>query len=227
MDIEATINRILHPHAVMLGGIIGAHGAKITEKLTAMHTAIVDLGRPDFSDKWQYNQFSFAGAGGPVEFATPIIIPNDEVWLVQVLIVETATTVVIATDGGQLRGSFTTTGANTLSVSGNIALLPGEHILVSSTAATTGTLAVIRKQMPSAIQPRQAIGPQGNEMVSGRSNTHDPARDNLDQRGVRYGNGQETRAGEGLERSTEPTIPFTEARETTQSPALVLDPTAP
>lgn len=223
MDIEGMVNRIIHPHAAMLGGIIGAHGARIQNRLEDIHGAISNLGRPDFDDKWQYNQFSFTGAGGPVDFATPIVIPNDEVWLAQVLIVETATSIVIATDGGQLRGSFTTTGPNTLSLSGNIALLPGEHIVVSSTAAATGTLAVIRKQMSQAMQPRQAIGPQGNEMVSGRSNTHDPVRDNLSQKGIRGTEGREVRAGEGLERSTEPAIPYTEARETT----LVLDPTAP
>jgi hypothetical protein len=227
MNIEETANKILHPHAAMIGGIMGAHGANLSQKLDQLIMATVNSGRPEFTDKWQYNQFSFAGAGGPQEFATPVVIPQDEVWLVQVLIVEAAASIIIATDGGQLRGSFTPVGANTLSLSGNIAWLPGEHILITSTAAVTGTVGVIRKQMPSIKNARQAIGPQGNEMVSGRSNTHDPARDNLDQRGIYTEPLPETRAGEGMERSTEPSIPFSDSRETTQAPLQVLDPTAP
>ena len=341
-DIEAAANRVLHPHAAMIGGIIGAHGSRIQQRLDDLYSEMSDMGRPDFNDKWQYNQFAFTAAANNQEFATPVVIPQDEVWLVQSLILGSAggggaslangnstttpaagtplaslgtlpagtytinttayvfsgvaadetnvglyvggvlqysvpagvsgpgvayggpytivvppggavvqlraialsaagvyltnisatpqsasASITVLTDGGQLRGAYTVQGSNTLNISGNVAWLPGEHIVISSTAAITGTVAIIRKQMDAAMHAKQALGPQGNEMVSGRSNTHNVARDNLEQKGIYTGVPREIRAGEGLERSTEPSIHYTEARETTQTlDAYDLDPTA-
>jgi hypothetical protein len=228
MNLPEQISAILRPHTVALGNAGAAQATLIRAHLVDIYDAIGDMGRPDFNDKWQYQAFSFAGAAGPIDFPTPVIVPNNEAWLVQLIMMTQAgaASIVIATDGGQVRGAFNATGPSTLSLGGNLVWLPGEHILITASAACVGTVGIIRKQMPAAQRPRAVIGNDSNEMVSGRSNTHEVGRDNLDQKGIYTEPPGEVRAGEGLERGTAPAIPYTEARETTQT-NLVLDPTAP
>ncbi|MGA2655840.1 MAG: hypothetical protein ABSF18_07710 [Gammaproteobacteria bacterium] len=196
----------LAPHTVALGG----HVQGINDLLRNIYEAIVASGpnRPGADTHWQYNNLSAAGAVVLGDFNIPVVVPKNEIWLLQAIIVDTASVNVQATtDGGQLRGAYATTaaGGGTQTIGGDIGWLPGEHIVVTTSAACVVTFAVLR-QIIAHKMPRVPIGQPSNEMVAGRSNTHDPARDNLDQKGIYAGTPRETRASEGTERNPEPVV---------------------
>ena|SRR5215472_14207951 len=194
------------PHVGVLGGQIKNSQDRVISLLEGIlegQTHLAQSGRPEWSDLWSYCDFSFSGAQAtPAEFAVPVIVPRNEVWLVQNVIVNAATLVTMQTDGGQLRGTFNVIG--TYGVGGDVAWLPGEHILITAAAAVTGTVGVIRR-LGSFSTRRGFTGPS-NEMVAGRSNTHSTHRDNLDQQGIYVDEVEEIRATEGLERSEAPVV---------------------
>lgn len=318
------ISEALKPHTVALGSQIGKSGDQVIRLLSALLAetrqntqAVEETGRANFRSKWDYYTIPSAVVTA-ADFSRVVVVPKNEIFAVQAIILNGPGSVILATDGGQARGAMTvpasggggqtsgsageagtpaagtvitsqnlaagtytinaltaiegaagtnsdavnmglyigatlvatmfsgvqsengaptpngpftitvpaggatvaikaiattvnaTTyiaslnatlngnlGADTKTIGGDIAWLPGEHIMVTTTSAAGGAVAVIRERIFTS--PKMVIPSSSGESYTGRDNTHDPARDNLDQRGVYTEIPGEVRASEGIE----------------------------
>jgi hypothetical protein len=176
----------LAPHADNLNRNIQIQGALVNSRLDSINKGVSDLGRPDIGSKWQRYDFATKGAE-TVEFSIPLIVPDNEIFLVQWLSLAKGEEGEIALENQQgnllLATGAVTKEGKTVSVGGNVVFLGNEHVVVRAEKAVKGTLTLIRRQAPNLAVPAQS-GPSG-QMLS-PTNTHDVARDVIESRTGQY-----------------------------------------
>lgn len=178
MGIYDEIRNILAPHANSLNKTIAVTGMAISNKLDLIEKKASDAFKPDVGDKWiRFNiKKEFAGA----ETEELGEVPQNEIWKVHALVVdgiqEKSPAFIITGSSSVLFFSVIKEGVGTETVGGDLVLLKGERLAITTRGSgkISATLHLIRMKVPTVPfhdvtgEPEGALEP---------INTHDPKRD--------------------------------------------------
>jgi hypothetical protein len=170
----------LAPHAEALNATINGQGARVEGRLASIEAAL-STGRGDYVSEWYrlLARGTAASAGivelGPIN--SQLVVPRNQIWLVQWAVYEGATAAITITNPQNDQLLYIPAGSGNVSVGGNVAFLPGEHVYCAVEKGIFNlSLQIIRQLLPTPKHATQ-LGPK-SEYVAGNP-THDPKRDEI------------------------------------------------
>src|ERR1700728_774763 len=170
----------LAPHAQALNQTINGQGSLIQGRLASIEQAL-STGRGDYDSQWyRLLAMGTAAAAGIVELGptgTQLVVPRNQIWLLQWITYEGQTGAVSVTHASNDTLAYIPTGSGNISIGGNVAFLPGEHVYSEVEKGNFNfSIQIIRQVLPAPAHATQ-LGPKG-EYVAGLP-THDPKRDEI------------------------------------------------
>ncbi len=179
MAIFDELGKVLSPHARKLNETIAVQGQLIHNKLSRIESAVSDLGRADFGDKWNRIRINIKPAGE--ELIEIGVVPLNEVWLIQYIVVDgvqSKNPAFVLEAGSSMIAVIGKEENANIKTAGDAVALPGEKLVILARAAGTisGSVNVIRKLTPDLAARDRAFDSRSEELEQTET-THNPDRD--------------------------------------------------